>query len=101
MTLKQGEEINNKFSILSDSIAALNTNLSVLNRDLVETKNKKAKVDLTLKSTSDSLIISEDEVKKLNDLIRKNETLYWSEKRTWAGWMLFSAFMTVLVAIIK
>lgn len=101
MTLKQGEEINNKFSILSDSIGGLNANVFKLREELAFAKVKKIESDITLKNTADSLVVSEDKIKMLNDLIKKNESYYWKEKRTWAGWMFFSVVVTVLVGAIK
>lgn len=101
MTVKQGEDINKTFSVLKDSIDKLNTNFIKTNNELLFTKDNSLKLDSTLQLTSNSLLMSENEIKRLNSLIKQNDKAYWQEKRTWAGWMLFSAFMTVLVAIIK
>lgn len=101
MTLKQGEEINNKFSSLNDSINKLNINSSKLTEELVSAKSMKIKSDSTLKIAVDNLTVSESEVKKLNDLIKEKESYYRKEKRTWTGWMLCSVVITVLVAAIK
>ena len=64
-------------------------------------RSVKIKTDSTLKTTVDSLTVSESEIKRLNSLIKENESYYWKEKRTWAGWMFFSVVITVLVGAIK
>lgn len=101
MTLKQGEEINNKFSSLNDSINRLNINSSKLTEELISVRSMKIKSDSTLKITVDNLTVTESEISRLNGLIKKNESYYWKEKRTWAGWMFFSVAVTVMVAALK
>lgn len=101
MTVKQGQEINETFSVLKDSIGRLNNSLTETSSELFLVKNKSLKLDSTLKVTSNSLLVSEEEIKRLNTLIKKNESSYWQEKRTWAGWMFFSFMVTVLVGALK
>ena len=101
MTVKQGEDINKTFSVLKDSINILNTNSIKANNELLSTKDKNIKLDSTLQLASNSLLTSENEIKRLNELIKKNESSYWQEKRTWAGWMFFSFMVTVLVGALK
>lgn len=101
MTLKQGEEINNKFSSLNDSINKLNINSSKLTEELMFARSIKIKTDSTLKTAVDSLTVSESEIKRLTGLIKKNESYYLAEKKTWAGWMFFSVVVTVLVGALK
>jgi len=101
MTVKQGEDINKTFSVLKDSINILNTNSIKANNELLSAKDKNIKLDSTLQLASNSLLTSENEIKRLNALIKKNESYYWQEKRTWAGWMFFSFMVTVLVGALK
>ena len=101
MTVKQGEDINKTFSVLKDSINILNTNSIKANNELLSAKDKNIKLDSTLQLASNSLLTSENEIKRLNELIKKNESSYWQEKRTWAGWMFFSFMVTVLVGALK
>jgi len=101
MTVKQGEDINKTFSVLKDSINKLNTNFVKTNNELLLVKDNSLKLDSTLQLTSNNLLTSESEIKRLNDLIKKNDSLYWHEKKTWAGWMFFSFMVTVLVGALK
>lgn len=101
MTVKQGEDINKQFISLNDSISVLNGYLGRTKNELLFTEARGVRLDSTLKMTSNSLLISEEEIKRLNSLVKRNESRYWQEKRTWAGWMLFSVVVTVVVGIFK
>ena len=101
MTVKQGQEINETFSVLKDSIGRLNNSLTETSSELFLVKNKSLKLDSTLKVTSSSLLISEEEIKRLNSLVKKNESTYWQEKKIWAGWMFFSVVVTVMLGVLK
>lgn len=99
MTLNQGQEINNKFSSLNDS-------LKVLNKSLLENKSKvnnlkieKQKLDSILWITSYRLDASDKEIKKMNDFFREREKSYWRERREWGIWMVFSTIVTAVVAL--
>lgn len=98
MTLKQGQEINNKFLSLDDS-------LKTLNKVLFDNKNKfnnlhlqKMKVDSTLLVTSTKLESADNEIRKMNDYFREREKYMWRERREWGAWMVLSMLVTVLVA---
>ena len=101
ITKKQGENINKTFSILKDSINRLNINFVKTNNELLSAKDKNLKLDSTLQLAFNNLLISENEIKQLNILLKKNELFYWQEKKTWAGWMFFSVIVTVLVGALK
>lgn len=101
MTLKQGEEINKKFSTLNDSILLLNKQISLSSDSLKSTVNQKVKLSFDLSQTTDSLNFSNLEVKRLNQLLIKKEKEFWNEKKNWAGWMFFSVAITVMVAALK
>ena len=101
MTLKQGQEINKKFSTLSDSITFLNkglfqkdTQINLLNTNNINLNNN-------LLIVSEKLKIYDVEVKRLNSLLVNKEKEHWHEKMKWGGWMFFSFCLTVVLASLK
>jgi hypothetical protein len=101
MTVKQGQEINNKFSYLTDSLKNLNNNLFENKNKYVILKTEKTKIDSILSMTSYKLDLSDKEVKKLNDLIMYRENNHLREKNLWSIWMMFSIVSTLFVLTAK
>lgn len=101
MTVKQGQEINNKFSYLTDSLKNLNNNLFENKNKYVILKTEKTKIDSILSMTSYKLDLSDKEVKKLNDLIMYRENNHLREKNLWGIWMMFSIVSTLFVLTAK
>lgn len=101
MTLKQGEEINKKFSSLNDSIRVLNNSITQSKSEVVVLNAQKLKVDSSLILASDKLFVSEKEIKRLNDALKLQDKKQWVERKNWAGWMFFSFAITVMVASLK
>lgn len=95
MTVKQGQEINNKFLYLNDSLKNLNNNLFENKNKYVILKAEKTKTDSILSMTSYKLDLSDKEIKKLNDEIRHRESDHWIEKNRWGIWMMFSMVVTL------
>ena len=105
MTLKQGQEINNKFSFLSDSIKNLNEKYSFSKSELGKLSIEKQKVDSNLLISNKNLLMyqsnwytSEKEIKKLSQYIIDQDKSFWRERREWGVWMVLSMVVTVLVA---
>lgn len=96
MTLKQGEEINKKFSSLSDSIKILNENLSEKNMRLNISDLQKVKLDSLLAETNKNLVLSNDEIKRLKKILEESDKSHWREKRQWGLWMFISFVMTIV-----
>ena len=101
MTLKQGQDINQKFMDLTNDIQTLRDSLN--RRDILFTKLQTEKdtlfQSLSLLSVKTKNI--EEENMKLKILLADRENTYEYEKKKWAGWMFFSAMMTVLVGALK
>ena len=95
MTLKQAEDINKKFSSLNEDILSLKDSVSKTNKNLNLTVLEKNKLDSLLKLNSNKLVMTEEEVKRLNKWIQENDKMYWREKRQWAGWMVLSFILIV------
>lgn len=101
MTLKQGQEINQKFSSLNDSISSLNNLLNQKKSEVVGLNVEKQKLDTSLVLFKDKLSVSEKEIIVLNEQLKKNEKFYKSERTKWAGWMFFSFMVTVILGALK
>lgn len=101
MTIKQGEEINKKFSSLNDSIQLLNKAISETKIEVATLNIQKQKVNLALDTTSQKLLTSDKEVERLNNMLKAKDKQHWKEKANWGGWMFFSFFVTVMVAALK
>ena len=101
MTIKQGQEINQKFSSLNDSILLLNKNLEDKKTELVIVDKQKKSSDSNLLFSMDKIMISNQEIERLNKTIVDRDNKFWGEKKIWAGWMFFSVAVTVLVAALK
>lgn len=77
MTVKQAEDINNKFQALEDSIIQLNNNLNGCITSLNFTENKVEVTSKNLNHANDSII-------KLNNLylkeVKRQDKLEWTDK---------------------
>ena len=105
MTLKQGQEINKKFSFLSDSIKVLNDRFINSKLELKKLSIEKTKLDSNLlllnqnfMSLQNDLLVSDKEIKRLNKYIIDQDKGFYRERREWAVWMLLSMGLTVLIA---
>lgn len=101
MTLKQGNEINNKFSTMNDSLNLLNKKLDFTKETITGFQLQNKELNENLFVSNKNLVNSDLEIKRLNQLLVDREKKFWNEKKTWAGWMFVSFVVTVLVAAIK
>jgi hypothetical protein len=98
MTLKQGEEINKKFSSLSDTIKTLENKLQNSQINLNKVEVEKLKIDSSYTILNSQFRVSELEVKNLQKEIIQREKDFWKERRTWGVWMILSMAVTVFVS---
>lgn len=101
MTVKQAEEINKKFLDLRDSINSLGKTVTISKVEIDSLKVEKQKIDSNLVVKSDMLLNSYKKIESLDTLVKDEDKKHWREKRTWAGWMLLSIVMTVVVAALN
>lgn len=94
MTVKQAQEINQKFLDLRDSINSLGKTVDVKKVVIDSLKVEKQKVDTSLNVTSEKLSVSTKQAEA-------EDKKHWREKRTWAGWMFFSFAVTVMLGFLK
>lgn len=102
MTIKQGEDINKTFSVLNDSIKRINEKFDLY---MLENGKRFQKVynDYNFELNNHKVVRleadkSKMEINRLNLLLETNDKEHWKEKRQWAGWMMFSFFITVFIA---
>lgn len=101
MTVKQGQDINQKFMELTNEITKLNDSLSQSKNNIVILKSEQESLNssfgvLTIKSRG-----FEEENTKLKKMLDDNERSHWSERKKWAGWMFFSFVVTVMLGALK
>ena len=101
MTIKQGQDINQKFMDLNSEIKILKDSISQKNTEVISlTSDKKA-----LNTSLNSIIVKsqglEDDNVKLRALIEFNEKTHLNERKKWAGWMFFSFMVTVMLGALK
>ena len=101
MTLKQGEDINKKFSTLSDSIKALSEQITITGKTVQTLETEKVELSKNISNVNKDLANSYSEINKLNILLAKRDREFWNEKKSWGGWMLFSFMVTIMVAALK
>lgn len=101
MTVKQGQEINQKFLFLNDSITSLNRSLFDKNSEILFLSNEKQKLNNNLLVTSEKVNLLDNEIKRLNTFIVKQDRQHWDEKIRWGGWMFFSFVLTVVLGSLK
>ena len=98
MTIKQGEEINKKFSDLSDTIKNLEDRLVINKSNFKTLEGQKNKLDSNYFILNSRYQLSESEIKSLQKEIIQREKDFWRERKQWAVWMLLSMAVTVFVA---
>lgn len=96
MTLKQGEEINKKFSSLSDSIKILNESISEKIYKLNISDIQKARLDSLLSEKNKTIVMTEEELKRLKKILEDSDKSHWREKKQWGLWMFVSFIVTVI-----
>lgn len=106
MTLKQGQEINKKFSYLTDSIKNLNSTFQNTKLELNKVHLEKLKLDSNLLLlnknfllSQENLAISEKEIKRLNQYIISQDRSFYRERREWAVFGFLSMALMVLIAV--
>ena len=97
MTLKQGEDINQRFIVLNDSIKTLNESISDKIVKLNLSDLEKSKLDSLLVDKNKIILITEEELKKLRKIMEQRDKLHQQERTQWGLWMFFSFIITVLV----
>lgn len=97
MTLKQGEDINQRFIVLNDSIKTLNESISDKVVKLNLSDLEKSKLDSLLVDKNKIILITEEELKKLRKMMEQRDKLHQQERTQWGLWMFFSFIITVLV----
>jgi len=101
MTIKQGQDINQKFMELTGEITKLNDSLNQSKNKIIVLKSEQESLNssfgvLTIKSRG-----FEEENTKLKKILDDNEKTYLSERKKWAGWMFFSFVVTVMLGALK
>lgn len=97
MTLKQGEDINQRFIVLNDSIKTLNESISDKVVKINLSDLEKSKLDSLLVDKNKIILITEEELKKLRKIMEQRDKLHQQERTQWGLWMFFSFIITVLV----
>lgn len=101
MTVKQGQDINQKFLELNDTISKMKSHLENKSIQINTLVQDKTNLDSLVNHFSIKTNILNDENKKLREIIRIKENDFIIERRNWAGWMFFSFVVTVLVGALK
>lgn len=101
MTIKQGQDINQKFIDLTSEIQLLKDSISKKNSEVISLNNDKSNLNNSLNTISIKSKDLENENIKLNLLLKKNQELFSNEQKKWAGWMFFSFVVTVMVGALK
>ena len=101
MTIKQGQDINQKFVDLTSEIQSLKDSISKKNSEVISLNNDKSNLNNSLNTISIKSKDLENENIKLNLLLKKNQELFSNEQKKWAGWMFFSFVVTVMVGALK
>ena len=101
MTVKQGQDINQKFLELNDTISKMKSHLENKSVQINTLVQDKTNLDSLVNHFSIKTNVLNDENKKLREIIRIKENDFIIERRNWAGWMFFSFVVTVLVGALK
>lgn len=101
MTIKQGQDINQKFVDLTSEIQSLKDSISKKNSEVISLNNDKSNLNNSLNTISIKSKDLESENIKLNLLLKKHQELFSNEQKKWAGWMFFSFVVTVMVGALK
>lgn len=101
MTIKQGQDINQKFMDLTSEIKSLKDSISKKDSEVISLKSDNYSLNTSLNSITVKSQGLEDNNNKLKILIEDNEKSHLSERRKWAGWMFFSFVVTVMLGALK
>ena len=101
MTIKQGQDINQKFMDLTSEIKSLKDSISKKDSEVISLKSENNSLNTSLNSITVKSQGLEDNNSKLKIIIEDNEKSHLSERRKWAGWMFFSFVVTVMLGALK
>ena len=101
MTIKQGQDINQKFVDLNNDIKTLKDSLSKKNSEIIVLNSDKKDLNGVIDVVNIKSKGLEEENVFLKQTIKKNEKYLQSERQKWAGWMFFSFFVTVMLGSLK
>ena len=101
MTIKQGQDINQKFMDLNSEIKILKDSISQKNSEVITLTSDKKALNTSLNSITVKSQGLEDDNVKLRALIESNEKTHLNERRKWAGFMFFSFMVTVMLGALK
>ena len=101
MTIKQGQDINQKFMDLTSEIKSLKDSISKKDSEVISLKSENNSLNTSLNSITVKSQGLEDNNGKLKIIIEDNEKSHLSERRKWAGWMFFSFVVTVMLGALK
>lgn len=101
MTIKQGQDINQKFVDLTSEIQTLKDSISKKNSEVISLKSDNNTLNSSLNLVTVKSNGLEENNNKLKILIEDNEKSHLSERRKWAGFMFFSFVVTVMLGALK
>ena len=101
MTIKQGQDINQKFIDLTSEIQTLKDSISKKNTEVISLKSDKTNLNTSLNTISVKSKELEVDNNNLRLLLEKNEKSFLNERKNWAGWMFFSFVVTVMLGALK
>jgi hypothetical protein len=101
MTIKQAQEINQKFLDLRDSINSLDKTITVKRVEIDSLKTEKQKVQVDLNTTSEKLTATDKQMEVVTMLAQEEDKRHWRQKRMWALYMGLSFAVTVIVGALK
>ena len=101
MTVKQGQDINQKFMDLTAEIEFLKDSVAKKTIEIKTLYTEKKNLNNSLSSITIKSQGFEEENIRLKKLIEQNDNEHLIERRKWAGWMFFSFVMTVMLGALK
>lgn len=101
MTIKQGQDINQKFMDLTTEIQTLKDSISQKKNEVISLNSDKQNLSTSLNSISIKSQGLQDENDKLRILIKNNDKFHLKERQKWAGFMFFSFVVTVMLGALK
>lgn len=101
MTIKQGQDINQKFLDMNLDIQKLKDSLSKKNTDFTNLSNEKVRLNSTINDMTLKSLDLENENSNLKKNLQDHEDMFLHERRKWAGWMFFSFVITVMLGVFK
>ena len=101
MTIKQGQDINQKFIDMNSDIQKLKDSLIIKNGDVINLSSEKNKLNTSLNTMTIKSFDLENENLKLKKSLQDQEDLFLSERRKWAGFMMLSFVITVMLGVFK